>query len=108
MLLLDMRVCVVCAAARAWGEPSVLLHVAADNLPAQHMYSSCGFAALPNSQGLSGLIKGPWTQQRMVADSGLTASNYFVRTTSGGSSSSNGISRATHTGPSSGQEALVL
>jgi ribosomal protein S18 acetylase RimI-like enzyme len=62
--------CAACGrVARAWGEPCVLLHVAADNAGAQRMYSALGFQPAPGySSGLSGLVKGPWTQQRMVAN----------------------------------------
>eukprot|EP00879_Flechtneria_rotunda_P025693 GHRR01027330.1.p2 GENE.GHRR01027330.1~~GHRR01027330.1.p2 ORF type:complete len:140 (+),score=59.80 GHRR01027330.1:451-870(+) len=55
-------------AAQAWGEPCVMLHVAATNTAAQQLYLSCGFQPVAHSQGLTGLIKGPWTQQRMVAE----------------------------------------
>jgi hypothetical protein len=74
------------AAARAWRQPVVLLHVAADNSAAQQLYRGCGFAAVPNSQGLSGIIKGPWTQQRMAADPAALAAKYSIRSSSSFSS----------------------
>jgi hypothetical protein len=78
----------IAAAARAWRQPVVLLHVAADNSAAQQLYRGCGFTAVPNSQGLSGLIKGPWTQQRMAADPAALAAKYCVSSSSHVSSSS--------------------
>lgn len=62
--------------AKAWGEPCVLLHVASDNTSAQQLYAGCGFIPVSNSQGISGLIKGPWTQQRMVVDAAALAGRY--------------------------------
>ena len=74
---LASTLCAACGRiARAWGEPCVLLHVAAENTSAQQMYSSCGFVPVSNSQGLSGLIKGSWTQQRMVVDAAELAARY--------------------------------
>lgn len=72
--------------ARAWRQPVVLLHVAADNSAAQQLYHGCGFTAVPNSQGLSGLIQGPWTQQRMAADPAALAAKYSINSSSNSSS----------------------
>jgi predicted N-acetyltransferase YhbS len=86
---LGRTLCSACGRiAKAWGEPCVLLHVAADNTTAQQLYQSCGFVSVSNSQGLTGLIKGPWTQQRMVVDAGQLAATYRQLSSSGGSSSS--------------------
>jgi hypothetical protein len=74
---LGRTLCTACGrVAKAWGEPCVLLHVAADNATAQQLYASCGFVPVSNSQGFSGLIKGPWTQQRMAVESGQLAAGY--------------------------------
>ena len=105
--ILFMVLCVV-PAARAWREPCVLLHVKADNTSAQQMYSSCGFAAVPNSQGFSGLIKGPWTRQRMVADSAAMTRNYFKRTGCSGSSSSSSDVQEQFGDYASGKQAVLL
>jgi hypothetical protein len=82
---LAKTLCAACGrVAKAWGEPCVLLHVAADNASAQQLYLGCGFVPVSNSQGFSGLIKGPWTQQRMVVDSTQLAGQYR-QLSSGGS-----------------------
>jgi len=74
---LAKTLCAACGRiAKAWGEPCVLLHVAAENTSAQQLYAGCGFVPVSNSQGLSGLIKGPWTQLRMVVDSAQLAAKY--------------------------------
>jgi hypothetical protein len=77
-------------AARAWRQPVVLLHVAADNSAAQQLYRGCGFTAVPNSQGLSGLIKGPWTQQRMAADPASLAAKYSISSSNSSSTGRRG------------------
>jgi predicted N-acetyltransferase YhbS len=87
---LAKTLCAACGrVAKAWGEPCVLLHVASDNASAQQLYLDCGFVPVSNSQGLSGIIKGPWTQQRMVVDAGQLAGRYQrLQSSSSGSSSS--------------------
>jgi GNAT superfamily N-acetyltransferase len=71
---LARRLCRACGrVAVAWRQPRVVLHVAVDNAAARALYSSVGFRDVPGSSGLTGLVRGPWTQQRMVADAAALA-----------------------------------